>query len=60
MDVFAAKELHRALGENLKNFEDKYGPIEKPDAQVKAEELAKQHKEQGPSVTVPERPSYFG
>ncbi len=57
MDPYTAKELCTILSENIQNFEAKFGPIDKPEAQKKAEDIAKDQK---PSVSMSDRPSYFG
>lgn len=61
MDLQMAKELLKVLAENIANYESKFGVIEKTQAQIKAEEMAKNQKDAvKPNVSMPDKPSYFG
>lgn len=55
VDIFMAKEIHRILGENIKNFEKRFGKIEMPKALQKAKRQDKKAKKEKI-----EAPIYFG
>ena len=55
IDPFLAKELHRVLDENIKNYEKKFGQIKKPEAIIKAEKMLEK---EGKKDKKPE--TYFG
>lgn len=55
LDPHVAKNLHKALGENLEKYEKSFGKIDVPDAIRKAEKDHKKSK----SLNV-DKPTYYG
>ncbi len=59
LDPHTMVELYRIIGENIRKYEEKFGPIEEPGALQKAKEQVGIKKEES-TTTNSERPNYLG
>ncbi|MBU0757183.1 MAG: DUF3467 domain-containing protein [Nanoarchaeota archaeon] len=58
MDVYTAKYFAKALNDNIKGYEKKYGKINKPDALLAMEKESKKNNKK--SKTKKDTPTYLG